>query len=61
MTISEQLACEAKGLNFRDLPPEVIHQVKRIVLDIVGVGIGGYLSEPSYSMSPGSDQGKFLI
>src|SRR5262245_28626342 len=46
-TIAQQLAAEAKALMFRDLPPEVVRQVKRIVLDIVGVGIGGYSSEPS--------------
>src|SRR3989304_789510 len=46
-TIAEQLACEAKELTFRELPLEVIHQVKRSVLDVVGIGFGGYLSEPS--------------
>ena len=46
-TISEQLACEAKGLTFRELPPEVVRQVKRCVLDTVGVGFAGYVSEPS--------------
>ncbi len=47
MTIAEQLAAEAKKLTFRELPPEVISQVKRSVLDTVGVGFGGYLCEPS--------------
>jgi len=47
MTIAEQLAAEAKELTFRELPLEVIHQVKRSVLDVVGIGFGGYLSEPS--------------
>ncbi|MBI2987673.1 MAG: MmgE/PrpD family protein [Deltaproteobacteria bacterium] len=46
MTIAEQLAREAKGLTFRELPPEVVHQVKRQVLDTLGVGFGGYPSEP---------------
>ncbi|MBI2987666.1 MAG: MmgE/PrpD family protein [Deltaproteobacteria bacterium] len=46
-TIAEQLAAEAKGLTFRELPPEVVHEVKRLVLDTLGVGFGGYLSEPS--------------
>ncbi|MBI2989447.1 MAG: MmgE/PrpD family protein, partial [Deltaproteobacteria bacterium] len=46
-TIAEQLAYEAKELTFRELPPEVVHQVKRSVLDTLGVGFGGYLSEPS--------------
>ena len=30
MTIAEQLAREVKGLSFRELPSEVVHQVKRI-------------------------------
>ncbi|MBI2989449.1 MAG: MmgE/PrpD family protein [Deltaproteobacteria bacterium] len=47
MTIAEQLAHEAKGLTFRELPAEVIHRVKRSMLDTLGVGFGGYLSEPS--------------
>jgi 2-methylcitrate dehydratase len=47
-TIAEVLASEAKGLTFRELPPDVVHEVKRQVLDIVGVGLGGYLSEPSH-------------
>ncbi len=45
--IAEQLAREAKELTFHELPPEVVHQVKRSVLDTVGIGFGGYLSEPS--------------
>jgi len=47
MTIAEQLAREAKDFTFRALPPAVIQQVKRSVLDAVGIGFGGYLSEPS--------------
>ena len=46
-TIAEALAYEAKALTFRDLPPDVVHEVKRQVLDTIGVGLGGYLSEPS--------------
>ena len=46
-TVSEQLAAEAKELTFHELPPEVIHRVKRSMLDTLGVGFGGYLSEPS--------------
>ena len=46
-TIAEHLAAEAKGLTFRELPPEVVRQAKRSVLDTIGVGFGGYLSEPS--------------
>ncbi len=46
-TIAEELASQAKELTFRELPPEVVRQVKRSVLDTVGIGFGGYLSEPS--------------
>ncbi|MBI2987663.1 MAG: MmgE/PrpD family protein, partial [Deltaproteobacteria bacterium] len=46
-TIAEELAHEAKELTFRELPPEVVHQAKRSVLDTLGIGFGGYLSEPS--------------
>jgi len=47
MTIAEQLAREAKRLTFHELPQDVVRQVKRSVLDSVGIGFGGYLSEPS--------------
>lgn len=47
MTIAEQWAREAKELTFHELPPEVVHQVKRLVLDTLGVGFGGYLSQAS--------------
>src|SRR5215471_16137225 len=46
-TIAEQLAAEAGALSFSELPPEVIHQVKRLLLDTIGVALGGYSSEPS--------------
>lgn len=49
-TIAEQLATEAKELTYRDLPPEVVHRVKRSLLDTLGVAFGGYLSEPSQIM-----------
>ncbi|MBI2989451.1 MAG: MmgE/PrpD family protein [Deltaproteobacteria bacterium] len=50
MTIAEQLAHEAKGLTFHELPPEAVHRVKRSMLDTLGVAFGGYLSEPSQIM-----------
>jgi hypothetical protein len=34
MTIAVQVACEAKGLTFRDLPLEVIRQVKRTAQEV---------------------------
>src|ERR1700688_1713554 len=46
-TVAEQLAAEAKQLTFGELPPEVVHKVKHLVLDALGCGFGGYLSPPS--------------
>ncbi len=46
-TVAEHLSTEAKGLTFRELPPEVVRQVKHLVLDTVGIGLGGYLSDQS--------------
>lgn len=34
-------------LNFIDLPPDVVHQTKRLLIDTLGCAIGGYTSEPS--------------
>jgi len=47
MTIAEQLALEAKELNFEELPSEVNDQAKRSLLDSLAIAFGGYLSEPS--------------
>src|SRR5262245_24878737 len=46
-TVAEHLAAEVKALTFGELPPAVIHQVKRSLLDTVGVALGAYLSEPT--------------
>src|ERR671918_2054020 len=35
------------ALTFSDLPAEVVHQAKRLVVDTLGCAIGGYASEPS--------------
>ncbi|MGE3540060.1 MAG: MmgE/PrpD family protein [Candidatus Tectimicrobiota bacterium] len=34
-------------LNFIDLPDEVVHQAKRLLIDTLGCALGGYTSEPS--------------
>ena len=47
MTLSRQLAEEVLRFEARDLPPDVIHQTKRLVLDTLGCAIGGYSSEAS--------------
>jgi 2-methylcitrate dehydratase len=35
------------SLTFEDLPAEVVHQAKRLLVDTLGCAIGGYASEPS--------------
>jgi 2-methylcitrate dehydratase len=47
MGIARELAQYAMALSFQDLPPDVIHQTKRFVLDTLGCAIGGYTSEAS--------------
>ena len=46
-TTAELLAAEAKALTFRKLPPEVVHEVKRSMLDTLGCGFGGYPTQPT--------------
>jgi 2-methylcitrate dehydratase len=46
-TVAEQLAHDARQLAFRELPSEVVQQVKCSILDTLGVAFGGYLSHPS--------------
>ncbi len=46
-TIAEHLAAEAQAFTFEGLPPQVVHQAKRSLLDGVAIGLGGYTSEPS--------------
>ena len=45
--ITEQLSSYACNLTYEDIPPAVVHQVKRTVVDTLGCAVGGYLSEPS--------------
>jgi len=47
VSVAQRLAEEVIRLDYRDLPPEVIHQTKRLVLDTLGCAIGGYSSEAS--------------
>ena len=44
---TELLSAYACNLTYEDLPPEVVHQVKRTVADTLGCAVGGYLSEPA--------------
>lgn len=47
MTIADQLAKYAHNLNYSDLPPEVIHEVKRRVIDSLGCAVAAMDSEPA--------------
>lgn len=46
MTIADQLARYAHDLQFSDLPPEVVHEVKRRVIDSLGCAMAAANSEP---------------
>jgi 2-methylcitrate dehydratase len=46
-TIASYLSDYTTALTFADLPPEVVHQAKRLMVDTLGCAIGGYGSEPS--------------
>lgn len=46
MSYTHELAEFAESLTFDRLPPEVADQAKRIILDTVGCGLGGSITEP---------------
>ncbi|HYC43983.1 MAG TPA: MmgE/PrpD family protein [Burkholderiales bacterium] len=46
-TLVEQLSTYASGLRYEDLPEDVVHQAKRLIVDTVGCALGGYWSEPA--------------
>jgi 2-methylcitrate dehydratase len=46
-TVARKFAEYGLGLNFKDLPQEVVKQVKRLLLDTLGCAIGGYTSKAS--------------
>ena len=46
-TIAEQLSDYAASLRFEDLPEEIVHQAKRMIIDTLGCALGGYDSEPA--------------
>jgi len=47
MSVARELAKKVRGFGFSDIPSDVIHQTKRILLDTLGCAIGGYGSEAS--------------
>lgn len=46
-TIVEQLSAYAAGLRYEDLPPEVVQQAKRLIIDTMGCALGGYPGAPA--------------
>ena len=46
-TIVEKLSAYATQLRYEDLPPEVVAQAKRLIVESVGCALGGYTSEPA--------------
>jgi 2-methylcitrate dehydratase len=50
MSISKELAEEVLGFNAGDIPPYVIHQTERLILDTIGCAIGGYASDACTSL-----------
>ena len=46
-TIVEQLSRYTAALRYEDLPGEVVHQAKRLIVDSIGCALGGYASEPA--------------
>jgi len=46
-TIVESLSDYAVSLRFEDLPADVVHQAKRLLVDTLGCAIGGFAGEPS--------------
>jgi 2-methylcitrate dehydratase len=50
MSTAQKLAQYVINLRFQDLPQDVIHQTKRVMLDTLGCAIGGYASEASQTI-----------
>jgi len=46
-TIVEQLSAYAAALRYEQLPPGVVHQARRLIIDTVGCALGGAASEPA--------------
>ena len=44
---TELLSSYARSLTFEDLGPEVVHQVKRTLIDTMGCSMGGFSSQPA--------------
>ena len=47
MSVARELAKKVLEFSFSDIPSDVVHQTKRLVLDTLGCAIGGYGSDAS--------------
>jgi 2-methylcitrate dehydratase len=45
-TFAHRMAAFATGLRYEDLPREVVHEVKRVVIDSLGCALGAWHEEP---------------
>ena len=46
-TIAERMAQFSCSLTYDEIPADVVHLAKRMMIDTIGCAIGGYTSEPS--------------
>ena len=46
-TIAERMSSWSTALHYRNLPSEVVHLTKRMIIDTIGCALGGYSAEPS--------------
>ncbi|MGE5523768.1 MAG: MmgE/PrpD family protein, partial [Rhodospirillaceae bacterium] len=49
-TLVEQLCAYVAGVRYEDLPADVVHQAKRLLVDTMGCALGGYRS-PTYDVA----------
>ena len=50
MTVSSELARQAREMSFEDLPSDVVHEAKRRLMDTLGCALGGYLGASSQAI-----------
>jgi len=46
-TLAERLARYSQQIDYKNFPPEVVHEVKRRLIDTLGCALGGWRSRPS--------------
>ena len=45
-TIAEQMSSWTVGLHYSQLPADVAHLAKRMIIDTIGCALGGYTANP---------------